>query len=153
MSSAWTRVLLVFAIAMVAGAVACTLSAEPEPATEPGKSTPPAPGAVAPPDPALERIEGSKGRAVGTLAYRDLEGGFFAVVDAPPGSTTFADAPVLAVVVRDGETHGDDLAALVGAYVEVSGTLSDKPTVRMSGPELNAESFRILQEPAAPAPK
>lgn len=90
--------------------------------------------------PGLYELEGGRTQAFGVLVYRDLEGGFWAVVDAQLGEPN-EEAPVIAVLVG-AEALGVDLAALEGGFVLAEGTLSDGASVRMAGPELLVDTVK-----------
>jgi len=91
--------------------------------------------------------DGGQTEVVGTLVYRDLEGGFWAVADA--ASATDAEAaPNLAVVLTEDADLSANLEALSGKYVSVVGTIDDGGvSIYMAGPLLYATS---AQESALP---
>lgn len=111
-----------------------------DPGEETGSTVPQAPesmGMLAPPG--LYDLEGGRTQALGVLVYRDIEGGFWAVVDAvPPDSGD--EATVIAVLVG-AEELGVDLKALEGALVVADGKLADGASSRMAGPELVVDSI------------
>ncbi len=97
----------------------------------------------------LERRTDDTARAAGVLVYKDLEGGFYALVDAPPGDYIDGSEPIVVVLADTSGASGADFASLAGSYVEVDGTIpKDQMTTRMAGPEMTVESFRILAPPA-----
>lgn len=98
-------------------------------------------GMLAPPG--LYDLKDGRTQALGVLAYRDLEGGFWAVVDALPDEPT-VEAAVVAVLVGV-EDLGLDLESLQGRFVAADGVLTDGASIRMAGPELEVED---LQEAA-----
>lgn len=85
-------------------------------------------------------------QAVGTLAWRDLEGGFWAVVGGAGGSSD----TVLAVLTGAGK---DDPAysALAGQPVMVVGTRVEGASVRMAGPEIQVKSIEAFTDVNGPA--
>ena len=85
-------------------------------------------------------------QAVGTLAWRDLEGGFWAVVGGAGGSSD----TVLAVLAGSGK---DDPAytALAGQPVLVVGTRVEGVSVRMAGPEIKVTSIKAFTDVNGPA--
>ncbi|MDP2182562.1 MAG: hypothetical protein Q8K99_08335 [Actinomycetota bacterium] len=113
------------------------------PEQPPGHGT----GYLAPP--ALVELPGGRVRAIGTLARVDLEGGFWAVVDATPGTDLKGDEPVIAVVLLPEEDgmHGADMSALAGTYMQFDGTLVEGASIRMAGPEIMVDSFKMLEKP------
>ena len=91
--------------------------------------------------------DGGQTEVVGTLVYRDLEGGFWAVADA--ASATDAEmAPNLAVVITEDADLSASLEELSGKYVSAVGTLDDGMSIFMAGPLLYVTS---VQESAPPA--
>jgi hypothetical protein len=90
--------------------------------------------------PGLYDLEGGRTQAFGVLVYRDLEGGFWAVVDAQLGEPN-DKAPVIAVLVG-AEELGVDLATLEGGFVLAEGRLSEGASVRMAGTELLVDTVR-----------
>ena len=95
-------------------------------------------GMLAPPG--LYDLEGGRTQALGVLVYRDIEGGFWAVVDALPDQST-DDAMTLAVLTgADG--LGVDLQGLQGSLVTAEGTLRDGVSTRMAGPELAVDTLK-----------
>ncbi len=92
----------------------------------------------------LYAVEGGRTYALGVLAYRDLEGGFWAVVDAMPGQPTDT-AKVIAVLVG-ADKLGVDLQALQGRYVSADGTLADGASSRMAGPELAVDNLKEVTD-------
>ena len=94
--------------------------------------------------PGLYELAGGRVRALGVLAYRDLEGGFWAVTDAPPGLPVSPDARVVAVIANAADLTSVDFKALEGRSVAVEGKLVDGASIRMAGPELEAESVTAV---------
>ncbi len=123
-------VLLIVSGLLVPAVAGCGSS---KPAEE-GTSTtqPDSLGMFAPPG--LYDLDGGRTQAFGVLAYRDLEGGFWAVVDALPGDSA-EEATVIAVLVG-AEELGVDLTALEGGLVLAEGRMADGVSIFMAGPEL-----------------
>ncbi len=94
--------------------------------------------------PGLYAVDSGRTHALGVLAYRDLEGGFWAVVDAMPGQPTDT-ANVIAVLVG-ADKLGVDLQALQGRYVSADGTLADGASSRMAGPELAVDTLKEVTD-------
>lgn len=97
------------------------------------------------PMPGLTKLSSTRTAAVGTLVWRSLEGGFFAVVDAQPGDVIAGDEPLVAVVLQPEGTSPADLEPLLGSYMQFTGVVSDGVNTRMAGTEIVAESYRILK--------
>lgn len=102
--------------------------------------------------PGLYELAGGRVRALGVLAYRDLEGGFWAVIDASPGLPVAPDVHVVAVVTNAADLTSVDFEALEGHLVAVEGTLLDGATIRMAGPELDADSVTAVTTGAGAGP-
>lgn len=102
------------------------------------------PSSATPAPPGLYDVEGGRTQALGVLAFRDLEGGFWAVVDAFEGQPS-EEAKVVAVIAN-AEALGVDLESLDGKYVAAEGKLLDGASIRMAGPELEADSLERVEE-------
>lgn len=110
------------------------------PGASPG---PPSTGVVA--APGLYQLEDGSTQALGILAYRDVEGGFWAVVDtAIPEEAD--SAPILAVVLPDAIEVGGKMAGYEGKYVNVVGKRDDGPTIYQSGPVIDAASIEVVSD-------
>lgn len=86
-------------------------------------------------------------QVLGILTYRDLEGGFWAVVKTAIADEA-ATAEIVAVVVPAGEDPGVDLQTLEGQYVSVVGTLNEGPSIYMAGPVIEAQSVEVVSDTA-----
>ncbi len=97
-------------------------------------------GATTPPG--LYDLPDGNARAVGILTYRDLEGGFWAVVDtmAPAEAAT---AAVLAVVLPN-ELIATDIQTCNGQYVSIVGARNDGPSIYQAGPIVEATSIEVI---------
>lgn len=97
-------------------------------------------GASGVPAPGAEQLRGGRVRAVGTLVYENLEGGFWALKAAEPGSVSADSATVMVLV------NGDDVGAssLEGQYVVAEGTPLEGASIRMAGPEMNVDSLEAI---------
>lgn len=86
--------------------------------------------------------------AIGTLEYRDLEGGFWAVV-----SRTGADSPegTVVAVIANADEFAAQTAALKGLSVTVKGTRLHGASIRMAGPEIDATSIEERPDSGGPA--
>lgn len=72
--------------------------------------------------------------ALGTLEWVDLEGGFYALTGSPEGEGN------IAVIANAGE-FADQLEALTGSDVIVTGTVVEGVSIRMAGPEVAIDSI------------
>lgn len=81
-------------------------------------------------------------QAVGILTHRDLEGGFWAVVNTsvPEGA---ASAQIVAVVVPP---QGIDLQSMSGRFVSVRGKRQEGPSIYQAGPVIDAASVEVVTE-------
>ncbi len=94
---------------------------------EPTEGTQPAPG--------LYDLSDGTVRAIGTLVYRDLEGGFWAIVADEGG-----EDETVAVIANGGE-FVDTLDGLAGRTVSVAGRRIDGVSIRMAGPEIEIDDI------------
>jgi hypothetical protein len=120
------------------------------PAPSPPRSSAPAsaPPAAMKVAPGLYDLGDGTLRAVGTVEYRDLEGGFWAVVgEAEAGS----DAGKVVAVISNGAACAAQLKELQGLSVIVDGTGLDDASTRMAGPEITATSV-VAASDAPPPP-
>lgn len=76
---------------------------------------------------------------LGTLEWVDLEGGFYAVTDAPGDGGTIA-------VVANADEFADELEDLTGSTVFITGTRFEGASVRMAGPEVVIESILEIDD-------
>lgn len=81
---------------------------------------------------------------LGVLEWIELEGGFYALTGSPDGGGTIA-------VIANPEDFADELRALVGATVQVTGTLADGASIRMAGPEIVIDSLAEVNDSPGPA--
>ncbi|MDO8964016.1 MAG: hypothetical protein Q7W30_05910 [Coriobacteriia bacterium] len=86
--------------------------------------------------------------AIGTLEWRDIEGGFWAVIG---GSQAGGDAGTVAAVIANAKKDDGAYTALAGKTVEVRGTRIEGASVRMAGPEVNATSITGISDTGGPA--
>jgi hypothetical protein len=132
-----------------AGVTACgggSDEASPSPAVSPPASTggvPIGPEAGTKMAPGLYDREDGSVVAVGTVEYRDLEGGFWAVIG---GTEAEGDAGSIVAVI----TNGDDFAPLFrdneGLSFEVYGHRAGEASIRMAGPEITARRVVLAAE-------
>ncbi len=109
--------------------------------SSPDMSTPSPPSTEPVKDPGFYDLDDATVEAVGIFAYRDLEGGFWAVVDtADPNEA--ADADVLAVFGPSSAMPGP-VKSYEGKYVSVVGEPKGA-SVYQAGPFVEVTSIRIL---------
>ena len=116
----------------------------------------PAPGEQGQDDPSagsrlangLYDLEDGRVQAVGTLERFELEGGFWAVTQAPAESDE--GAGVIAVIANGGELE-EELRPLEGATVVVTGERFEGASIRMAGPEVIAETVEEIDDAGGPA--
>ena len=93
--------------------------------------------------PGLYELENGSVVAVGTVEYRDLESGFWAVIG---GTEAEGDAGKIVAVI----TNGDDFAPLFrdneGLSFEVYGHRAGEASIRMAGPEITARRVVLAAE-------
>lgn len=92
--------------------------------------------------PGIYDLDDGTVQAIGTLEYVDLEGGFWAVTRA---ATDRKEGRVVAVIAN-GASLLDVIEPLAGQMVIVTGTRLDGVSIRMAGPEIEAESIMALNE-------
>lgn len=86
--------------------------------------------------------------AIGTLEYRDLEGGFWAIIDRSQAGG--AEGKVVAVIANSAD-FATEIDKLTGKAVTVSGKRLDGASVRMAGPEIEAASIVGNDDTPSPA--
>ncbi len=141
--------MLALSVAAVDAGGCAAQPAPPQPAapgrssggTSGGTTSAPAPGApqtgtVA--KPGVTSLPDGTSSALGTLQFRNLEGGIWVVVDSLPGPD--ADKAKVLVVIANPELFSLD--ALKGAYVRANGTIAKGAvTTSMAGPQMIANTL------------
>jgi hypothetical protein len=132
-------------VILAATMVACAPAQEPPvdtpaPATGDPAGTKLAPGLYDMPDGTVQ--------AIGTLEYRDLEGGFWAVID---GTVAEGDEGSVAAVIANADEFSDETQRLNGLAVIVIGNRLDGASIRMAGPEIEAISITKASDTIDPA--
>lgn len=94
--------------------------------------------------PGLYRLPDDTALALGTLQYRDLEGGFWVVVEALPKNAKPESKAV--AVIANADSLGVDLKELEGRYVAAQGRMKDGLSIRIAGPEMEAESIEVVSK-------
>ncbi len=84
--------------------------------------------------------------AYGTLVYRDLEGGFWGVADGLPDEVD-ETTPLVVVIANPGDLD-DSFCAMKNDYVRVTGVMVEGVSIRMAGPEIEADAVVAAEVPA-----
>jgi hypothetical protein len=100
----------------------------------------PAPAPAPPPPGSTAKVKALKagvtelgdGRVVasGWVAYEDIEGGFWAVVDIAP-STSSVVQPRIVAVLLPGKVTSEELRGVEGTFVGAEGVLQEGASIRM----------------------
>jgi hypothetical protein len=98
--------------------------------------------------PGLFDLEDGTVMAVGTAEYRDLEGGFWAVIG---GTEAEGDVGKVVAVIANGNDFATQFKELEGLSVIVTGTRLEGASTRMAGPEITATSVVAASDAAGPA--
>ena len=143
---------------LVLGVVIATLPVAVTGCGADGADEPPAPSASSTPDgalvggtkmaPGLYDLEDGTILAVGTVEYRDLEGGFWAVIG---GTESEGDVGKVVAVVANGDEFAQQFKELDGLSAIVKGTRLDGASTRMAGPEITATTVVAASDAAGPA--
>lgn len=137
------RMPLVLALAFVMALALTACATSPK---EPDVGVPPADGGAASGSrlaPGLYDIDGGKAQAVGTLEWKDLEGGFWAIVG---GTESEGNLGTVVAVIANGADFADQLEGLEGRTVMATGTRLDGASIRMAGPEVEIDSVEEISD-------
>lgn len=93
--------------------------------------------------PGLYDLEDGTSQALGTLAWSDLEGGFWFIAD---GTKAEGDAGATVAVISNGASFQSQLEPLKGKSVVAIGTRLEGASIRMAGPELEIESIEEVTD-------
>jgi len=145
-----TAAVVVAAAILLLTAVACGGDPAPEtrsPAAQPSPagSAPPAGTKLAA---GLYDLADGTVQAVGTIEYRDLEGGFWVVIG---GTEAEGDAGTVVAVIANGADYADQFTRHAGLSFVVDGTRLDGASTRMAGPEITATRVTLAAEDVGPA--
>jgi hypothetical protein len=135
----YTRIAaLILTLALGAVLVGCASTAEPEPAVDvPGDA------AGLRLAPGIYDLDDGTVQVIGTLEYRDLEGGLYAIA----GGTEADGGPdAVIAVVNNADEFASELEALEGKTVSILGTRFDGASIRMAGPEVIVDSIEELSD-------
>ena len=97
--------------------------------------------------PGLYDMEDGSVQAVGTVEYREVEGGFWAVVG---GTEAEGDTGAIVAVVVNGDAFADEFKKNEGLSFIVEGRRVEGASTRMAGPEIEAKKVTLAGE-AGPA--
>ena len=99
-------------------------------------------------EPGLTQLADGSAQAIGTLEYRDLEGGMWVILAATQAAG--GAAKTVAVIANAGDL-GSTLQTLKGTQVIARGTKLDGVSIRMAGPEFNVTSITKAEDTAVPS--
>jgi len=114
--------------------------------TPDGGSVPPSAGSQL--APGLNELEDGSAQAVGTLEWRDVEGGFWVITG---GTEAEGNVGVTVAVVANGQEFQGQLEPLDGKQVLVTGKTLDGASIRMAGPEIEIDSVQAIDATPGPA--
>lgn len=133
----YVRILgLILALALGAVLVGCAATAEPEP--DVGAPIDDGSTGMRLANGWYDQADGTV-LALGTLEWVDLEGGFYALTGSPEGEGNIA-------VIANADEFSDELEALVGTTVQITGTRFDGASIRMAGPEIVIEEIEEISD-------
>jgi len=93
-----------------------------------------------PPKPGYKTGSFGSAEAVGYLVREGFEGGFWAVTDVPPGTSSGVQPKILAVLLP-GSHDLAGIAVLEGKLVWVAGRVPGDVSTRMAGPEIAVDAL------------
>ncbi len=143
--------LLVLALAgsLVACGPAGTTRPAENPDSVPATSGPPSDGAAGTRLAAgLYELADGSAQALGTLEYRDLEGGIWVIVG---GTEATGDAGKTVAVIANADELAAQLDGLKGATVIATGKKLEGASVRMAGPEIAVTRIEKVEDTGGPA--
>ena len=123
-----------------AGSGASPSAAASDPA---GGASSPGPAAGSKMAPGLYDLENSTVVAIGTVEYRDLEGGFWAVIG---GTQAEGNEGEVVAVIANGDEFADQFRENLGLSFEVYGARAGEASIRMAGPEITADRVVLAAE-------
>jgi hypothetical protein len=145
-----TAAMVVVAAILLLSTAAC--GGDPAPETR-SPASGPSPAGSAPPAgtklaPGLYDLADGSVQAVGTVEYRDLEGGFWVVMG---GTEAEGDAGTVVAVIANGADYADQFRQHPGLSFVVDGTRLDGASTRMAGPEITVTRVTLVEDDAGPA--
>ncbi len=152
MQSWFAFMVAVVLVSVALSGCAAAPPSQPEPALPPPTAAPPA-GETPPSSgtrlaPGLYELEDGTAQALGTLDYRDLEGGFWQVTG---GTEAEGDVGKVIAVIANGADFESQLTPLKGAVVSVTGERLRGASIRMAGPEIKMTSVEAINDTPGPA--
>lgn len=93
--------------------------------------------------PGYYELEDGTAQALGTLEYRDLEGGLWAVID---DTQQEGGEGKIAAVINNPDEFTEKLEKYKGKQVLVTGTPFDGASIRMAGPEIVVDEIEELSD-------
>lgn len=84
--------------------------------------------------------------AAGWVAWVDVEGGFWALEDAPRTSSSVDRPKIVAVLLPSAATE-KAIEGLEGRYAVATGALQGGASIRMAGPELVVDTIALALSP------
>jgi hypothetical protein len=148
------RIVSVVLVLVLAGSLGgCVPAGDTRPAENPGSipatSGPPSDGAAGTRlAPGLYELADGSAQALGTLDYRDLEGGIWVIVG---GTEATGDAGKTVAVIANAGELAAQLEGLRGATVIATGKKLEGVSVRMAGPEIAVTSIEKVEDTVDPA--
>ncbi|MBU2602718.1 MAG: hypothetical protein KKA32_11230 [Actinobacteria bacterium] len=139
--------LVLFAALVVSGCAATeSTTTAPQPTTTALQSAPDDPSMGTRLAPGLYDLADGTSEAYGTLEWRDLEGGFWAVIG---GTEATGDVGTTVAVIANAAKDDPTYVALAGRTVRVVGNRLSGASVRMAGPEIEASSISEISDTGA----
>ncbi len=140
-------------LALAGSLVACGPAGVTKPAENPGSvpatSGPPTDGAAGTRlAPGLYELADGSAQALGTLEYRDLEGGVWVIVG---GTEATGDVGKTVAVIANAGELAAQLDELKGTTVIATGKKLEGASVRMAGPEIAVTSIEKVADTVDPA--
>jgi hypothetical protein len=116
--------------------------------TPPGTTTsaplpPGASGKAGTTKPGVSELGDGRVVASGWVARVDLEGGFWAVMDASPQPPESSYMPQVVAVILPGAVPESEFKRLEGSFIGAEGVLQTGASIRMSGPEVVVDAVRM----------
>lgn len=141
-----SRLIVTLLTLLLLSAAGCAQSEPPTSPTsgeESGAESPTSPTSELRLAPGLHELEDGGVQALGTLEWRDLEGGFWVIVGGTEADGNVGEA--VAVIANSPEFQ-DELKPLEGKQVLVTGKKLEGASVRMAGPEIEIESVQEISD-------
>ena len=150
MRSRWVVVIALIASVAVLGACTSGPSADIPSSPDATQAPPAAGGSAAGSQLAVGLHETADGKvvAIGKLEWRDLEGGFWVVTGGTEAEGNLGET---VAVIANGDSLKSQLEPLKGKQVSVVGKRLDGASIRMAGPEVEAEKVEEVVFDAAGA--